>query len=93
MRNFLGKSAVARKTIQVRSAEQNAALKMPSLACSSSLPLKARLAISSATVKPIPARAPPPATAAQPTGGRSRPRLSFVTSQVLPITPTGFPAT
>jgi hypothetical protein len=50
------------------------------------------LAISSATVKPIPATAPPPATAAQPTGGRSRPRLSFTTSQEPPMMPIGFPA-
>jgi hypothetical protein len=44
-------------------------------------------------VKPIPAIAPPPTSAAQPTGGRTRPRLSFVTSQVPPTTPTGFPST
>ena len=38
-------------------------------------------AISSETVKPIPAIVPPPASAAQPTGGRRRPRLSLVTEQ------------
>ena len=34
------------------------------------------MAISSETVKPIPAIAPPPSTAPQPTGGRIRPRLN-----------------
>ncbi len=53
---------------------------MPSFASSSCAPSKASVAISSETVKPIPAIVPPPATAAQPTGGRSRPRLSRVTS-------------
>ena len=66
-----GSSAVARKSSQVRSAAPIAALRMPSFASSSWRPSKARVATSSATVKPIPAIVPPPATAAQPTGGRS----------------------
>ncbi len=49
--------------------------------------------MSSETVKPIPAIVPPPATAAQPTGGRSRPPLSRVTSQDAPTIPTGLPTT
>ena len=56
-------------------------------------PLKARVAISRETVKPMPAIAPAPATAAQPTGGRSRPRLSRVTSQDAPTMPIGLPTT
>ena len=44
-------------------------------------------------MNPIPAIVPPPATAAQPTGGRSRPRLTRVTIQALPTTPTGLPTT
>ncbi len=44
-------------------------------------------------MKPIPAIVPPPATAAQPTGGRSRRRLSRVSSHELPRIPTGFPTT
>ncbi len=44
-------------------------------------PSKASVAIRSATVKPMPAIVPPPATAAQPTGGRSRPRVAQVSSQ------------
>ena len=45
-----------------------AADRMPSLASSSSGPWNARLAISSETVNPMPAIAPVPANAAQPTG-------------------------
>ena len=55
--------------------------------------MKARSEISSETVKPIPAIAPPPASAAHPTGGCSRPPLTFVTSQEPPVTPIGFPST
>ena len=43
------------------------------------------------TVKPIPAIVPAAATDAQPTGGRRRPRLTFVASQVAPTIPTGLP--
>ena len=56
----------------------SAALRMPIFASSSCCPSKASVAMSSATVKPMPAIVPPPATAAQPTGGRSRPRVSRV---------------
>ena len=76
-----GSSAVARKSSQVRIAAQSAALRIPSFASSSWPPSKASVATRSGTVKPIPAIVPPPATAAQPTGGRSRPRLSRVASQ------------
>ena len=65
----------------------SAALRTPSFASSSWTPWNASVAISSETVKPMPAIVPPPATAAQPTGGRSRPRLSRVTSQALPDDP------
>jgi hypothetical protein len=44
-------------------------------------------------VKPIPAIVPPPATAAQPTGGRSRPPVNRVSSHELPRMPTGLPTT
>ena len=75
---------MARNSSQVMSAAPTAALKMPNFASSSSRPSKASVATSSATVKPIPAIVPPPATAAQPTGGRSRPRVSRVSSHELP---------
>src|SRR5207244_12024824 len=55
--------------------------------------LQADAAIRRATVKPAPAIAPPPATAAHPTGGRSRPRLSLVASNETPRMPAGLPAT
>ena len=43
---------------------------MPTFASASWVPWKASEAISSDTMKPIPAMAPAPVTAAQPTGGR-----------------------
>jgi hypothetical protein len=66
---------------------------MPSFASSSLSPSNASAAIRSATVKPMPAIVPPPATAAQPTGGCRRPRLSRVSSHELPRMPTGLPTT
>ena len=45
------------------------------------------------TVKPIPAIVPAPSTDAQPTGGRRRPWLSLVASQVAPTIPIGLPST
>jgi hypothetical protein len=84
---------VARETNQVSTEETSAALRMPSLACSSCSPLKARVAISSDTVNPIPAMVPAPATAAQPTGGRSFPLLSTETSHEPPTIPIGLPTT
>ena len=49
------------------------ALSRPIFASSSCVPEKASVEISSETVNPIPAIVPPPARAAQPTGGRMRP--------------------
>ena len=46
---------------------------MPTFAPASWLPWKASEAISSDTMKPMPATAPAPITAAQPTGGRIAP--------------------
>ena len=63
------------------------------MASASSVPWKASEAISSDTVKPIPAIVPVPSTAAQPTGGRMRPRLTVVTSQAIPVVPSGLPST
>ena len=92
-RHCFGSRSVARKSVQVVTDATRAALSTPSLASSSRAPWKASVAIRIETVKPMPAIAPPPATAAQPTGGRSRPRLIRVTSQALPTTPIGLPAT
>jgi len=44
-------------------------------------------------MKPMPATAPAPVTAAQPTGGRIAPRLTRVSSQAAPTVPAGLPAT
>ena len=93
IRSGCGSAAVARKTSQVSDEATAAAVRTPSFASSSVAPWKARVAMSSDTVKPMPAMTPPPATAAQPTGGRRRPRVSFVTSSAAPVTPTGFPST
>ena len=53
--------------------------------------MKASDAISSETVNPMPATAPPPSTDTHPTGGRMRPRLSLVTSAAAPVMPIGLP--
>src|ERR1017187_6069874 len=63
------------------------------LASCSWVPLNARVAIRMDTAKPIPAIVPTPVTAAHPTGGRSRPRLSRVSIQDAPAMPSGLPAT
>ena len=57
------------------------------------MPLKASVEIRIDTVKPMPAIAPPPATATQPTGGRRRRLLARLTSHVVAVTPTGLPTT
>jgi cell division septation protein DedD len=77
-------SAMARNSSQVMSEALTAAVRMPALASASCRPSSATVAISSERVKPSPAIAPPPATAAQPTGGRSRPPLARVTSSAVP---------
>lgn len=51
------------------------------------VPVNARVAIRMDTAKPMPAIVPTPATASQPTGGRSRPRLRRVSSQDPPVMP------
>ena len=88
-----GSSAVIRNTTQVTAAARAAAARMPILASASWSPRNASDAISSETVKPMPALAPPPVTAAQPTGGRSRRRVNTVTNHDTPRMPTGLPTT
>ncbi len=83
MRNTSHESAVA----------HTAALSTPSFASCSCAPWNARLAMSSDTVKPIPATAPPPASAAQPTGRRNLPPLRRVARNDAPRMPAGLPAT
>ncbi len=88
-----GSKAVARNTSQDKTEAVTAADKMPTFASASCTPRKAREAISSETMNPIPAMAPAPVTAAQPTGGLIRPRLARARSQAAPTVPIGFPAT
>ena len=89
-----GSSAVARKSSQVTIDATSAALRMPSFASSSCCPSNASVAMSSETVKPMPAIVPPPATAAQPTGGRSRPpRQPRDAATSRRAIPTGLPTT
>jgi hypothetical protein len=92
-RSRLGSSAVSRKTAQPSADAHSAADRMPTFASASWVPRKASEAISSDTMKPMPATAPAPVTAAQPTGGRIRPRLTRVSSQAAPTVPAGFPTT
>ena len=89
----LGSRAVTLNTSQVTAEEHSAADRMPSLASASRVPWKASDAMSRDTVKPIPAMVPAPSTAAQPTGGRIRPRVTLLTSQAVPAVPTGLPTT
>jgi hypothetical protein len=84
---------VARNSSQVTSDAHSAAPRIPTFASSSSVPSNASVATSSETVKPIPAIVPPPATAAQPTGGRARPPLTLVYSHDVPRMPSGLPTT
>lgn len=79
-RSRFGSIAVSRKTSQVSADEHTAADRMPTSASASSVPWKASEAISRDTMKPMPAMVPTPATAAQPIGGRIRPRLTRVRS-------------
>jgi hypothetical protein len=74
-------------------AASSAALRTPIFASARSVPWKASDAMSSETVRPIPAIVPAPATDAQPTGGRSRPPLTRAASHVEPAIPIGLPTT
>src|SRR6185312_15848632 len=88
-----GSNAVSRNTAHVSPPDTITAVSAPTFAWSSSGPWNARFAMSSATVKPTPAIVPLPSTAAQPTGGRIRPRDSTVTAHAVNTTPSGLPTT
>jgi len=70
-----------------------AAPRIPSFASSSSCPLKAMLAISSETVKPMPATAPPPMMAGQLSARRSPDSHGREASQAAVQIPIGLPRT
>src|ERR1700744_1680297 len=71
----LGSLATTLNTAQLSPDATSTADSTPTLASCRVAPVKASEAISSDTVKPTPAMAPVPATAAQPIGGRTRPLL------------------
>ncbi len=89
----LGSLATALNTAQLSPDAHSTADSTPTLASASASPWKASEAISSETVKPTPAMAPVPATAAQPMGGRTRPRLIQVTTAAPAPVPIGLPTT
>ena len=84
---------MTRNSSHVTSDAPSAAARMPTLASSSCRPSNASDATSSETVKPTPAMVPAPATAPQPTGGRTRPPLIRVNSHEEPRMPSGLPTT
>ena len=86
-----GSLAIARKTAQLMSVARIAAPSTPSFASSSARPSKAIVEISSETVNPMPATAPPPASTGQLTGGRSPP--SREPSHDPATMPIGLPST
>ena len=88
-----GSRVVTKNTDQLSSAEATAAVRMPRVASLNAFPVNATDAMRRETVNPIPAIVPAPSTAAQPTGGRSRPPVNLVTSAAMPVTPIGLPAT
>ena len=87
-----GSRRVARSTTAETSGAPTRVVRMPSLASASCGPLKASVAISSETVKPMPAIAAPPSTDPQPTGGTIRPRVTRPTIAVAPEIPSGLPS-
>ncbi len=65
----------------------------PSFASSRRCPLNARLEISSETVKPMPANAPPAASSGELSGERGPRTAGREASQEAPAIPSGLPAT
>ena len=84
---------MARRTPQLASGAATSVVSTPSLASARSWPWNARVEISSETVNPMPATAPPPITDAHPTGGVIRPRLIRVRNAEAPAMPIGLPST
>ena len=83
--------AVPRKMASASSGEISAATRMPIFACSSSLPLKARLAIRKETVKPTPAAAPVPSRPGQVIVSLPPPKIRRVATQGAAKIPSGLP--
>jgi len=93
LRSGDGRRSVIWNTNQVSRAATTAAVSTPSVASFNSTPVNATEATSSETVKPIPAKVPPPRAAIQPTGGRSRPLVTLLTRAETVMIPAGLPTT
>ena len=89
-RSLLRQPLEAMKYVEPTRVAPIAAARIPSFASVSCSPLKASVATSSETVKPIPATAAPPNKFGQPTGSL-RPEPSRVASQEAVRMPTGLP--
>ena len=88
-----GSLAITRNTIQLRRDATIAAPSTPSLASSSRWPVNACVEISSETVKPMPATAPPPTIVGQLSDRRRPLSQGRDASQVAVTMPIGLPIT
>ena len=88
-----GSRRITRKTTQARQGATSAAARTPSFASSSCWPSKARLEISSETVKPMPATVAPPAVTGQLSPRRRPSSHGRDASQTAPRMPSGLPTT
>ncbi len=88
-----GSRAAARKTSQVTAGAAMTVVRTPSLASCRLGSGEREGRDQDGHGEPDTAIVPTPVTVAQPTGGRSLPRLSRVSSQDAPAMPSGFPAT
>ena len=76
---------------QLTAGATTSVVRMPSLASARCSPVKASEAISSETVNPMPATAPPPSTDTHPTGGRMRAVAELGHQAAAPVIPIGLP--
>ncbi len=90
-RTLAGSRLNERSTAQPTAAPARTEPSAPSLASSSRSPVKARLAISSETVKPIPANAPPAASSGGLSGERGPCSAGREASHEAPAMPSGLP--
>ena len=88
-----GRRLTTANTPEAMSGATIAVASTPSLASSRSRPANARLQMRSATVKPMPATAPPPASTGQLTNGRGPWTTRREATHEAPRIPSGLPAT
>ena len=92
-RTLAGRRLTTRSTAHANSGASTTEPSAPSLASSRRCPLKARLEISSETVKPMPAKAPPAASSGGLRGERGPCTAGREASHEAPAIPTGLPST